>query len=200
LGDVQEPREEVSVRRIVVSEFVSLDGVVEDPRWTFRFGSEEQERFKLDELAASDALLLGRMTYEGFAAAWPRMNDEEGFADRMNGYPKYVVSTTLEEPLEWNNSTLIKGDIVEQFTDLKRQDGKDIAVHGSATLVRTLMEHDLIDELRLMVFLIVVGKGKRLFGEAEETKAMELVEAKPLGPNGILVLTYRPARTGKGVR
>jgi dihydrofolate reductase len=198
LGDVQEPREEVSVRRIVVSEFVSLDGVVEDPRWTFRFGSEEQERFKLDELAASDALLLGRVTYEGFAAAWPRMNDEEGFADRMNGYPKYVVSTTLEEPLEWNNSTLIKGDIVEQFTDLKRQDGKDIAVHGSATLVRTLMEHDLIDELRLMVFLIVVGK--RLFGEAEETKAMELVEAKPLGPNGILVLTYRPARTGKGVR
>jgi len=196
LGDVQEPREEVSVRRIVVSEFVSLDGVVEDPRWTFRFGSEEQERFKLDELAASDALLLGRVTYEGFAAAWPRMNDEEGFADRMNGYPKYVVSTTLEEPLEWNNSTLIKGDIVEQFTDLKRQDGKDIAVHGSATLVRTLMEHDLIDELRLMVFLIVVGKGKRLFGEAEETKAMELVEAKPLGPNGVLVLTYRPARDG----
>jgi len=200
LGDVQEPREEVSVRRIVVSEFVSLDGVVEDPRWTFRFGSEEQERFKLDELAASDALLLGRVTYEGFAAAWPRMNDEEGFADRMNGYPKYVVSTTLEEPLEWNNSTLIKGDIVEQFTDLKRQDGKDIAVHGSATLVRTLMEHDLVDELRLMVFPVVVGKGKRLFGEAEETKAMELVEAKPLGPNGVLVLTYRPARTGKGVR
>ncbi len=140
------------MRRIVVSEFVSLDGVVEDPGWTFRFGSEEQERFKLDELAASDALLLGRVTYEGFAAAWPRMNDEEGFADRMNGYPKHVVSMTLEEPLEWNNSTLIKGDIVEKIADLKRQDGKDVAVHGNATLVRALMEHDLIDELRLMVF------------------------------------------------
>ena len=188
------------MRRIVVSEFVSLDGVVEDPRWTFRFMSEEQERFKLDELAASDALLLGRVTYEGFAAAWPRMNDEEGFADMMNGYPKHVVSTTLEEPLEWNNSTLIKGDIVEEIADLKRQDGKDIAVHGSATLVQTLMEHDLVDELRLMVFPLVVGKGKRLFGEAEETKAMELVEAQPLGPNGVLVLTYRPARDGKGVR
>ena len=184
------------MRRIVVSEFVSLDGVVEDPSWTFRFGSEEQEKFKLDELAASDALLLGRVTYEGFAAAWPSVADEEGFADRMNGYPKHVVSTTLEEPLEWNNSTLIKGDIVEQITDLKRRDGKDIAVHGSATLARTLLEHDLIDELRLMVFPIVVGKGKRLFGEAEETKAMELVEAKPLGPNGVLVLTYRPARDG----
>jgi dihydrofolate reductase len=195
-GDVREQREEVSVRRIVVSEFVSLDGVVEDPGWTFRFGSEEQERFKLDELAASDALLLGRVTYEGFAEAWPSVDDEEGFADMMNGYPKYVVSETLEEPLEWNNSTLVKGDVVGRISDLKRRDGKDIAVHGSATLVRTLMEHDLVDELRLMVFPIVVGKGKRLFGEAEDTKAMRLADAKPLGPNGVVVLTYRPARDG----
>jgi dihydrofolate reductase len=193
LVNAREQSEEASVRRIVVSEFVSLDGVIEDPRWTFRFMSEERERFKLDELAASDALLLGRVTYEGFAAAWPRMNDEGGFAERMNGYPKYVVSKTLEEPLEWNNSTLIKGDVAEQIADLKRQDGKDIAVHGSAALVRTLMEHDLVDELRLMVFPIIVGKGKRLFGEAKETKAMELLEVKPLGPNGVLVLTYRPA-------
>ena len=168
--------------------------MVEDPRWTFRFGSEERERFKLDELAASDALLLGRVTYEGFAEAWPRMNDEAGFADMMNGYPKYVVSTTLEEPLEWNNSTLIKDNVVERIADLKRQEGQDIAVHGSATLVQTLMRHDLIDELRLMVFPVVVGKGKRLFGEAEKTKAMRLVDAKPLGSNGVLVLTYRPAR------
>ncbi len=174
-----------------MSEFVSLDGVVEDPSWTFQFGSEEQEKFKVDELAASDALLLGRVTYEGFVAAWPSMNDEEGFADRMNGYPKHVVSTTLEEPLEWNNSTLIKDNIVEQITDLKRQDGKDILVFGSATLVRTLMEHDLVDEYRLMVFPIVVGKGKRLFGDAEETKAMKLVNTKEVGPDG--VLTYRPA-------
>ena len=97
------------MRRIVVSEFVSLDGVVEDPGWTFRFGSEEQERFKLDELAESDGLLLRRVTYEGFAEAWPRMDDEAGFADMMNSYPKHVVSATLQEPLEWNNSTVIKG-------------------------------------------------------------------------------------------
>ena len=182
------------MRRIVVSEFVSLDGVVEDPRWTFRYRSEERERFKLAELAESDALLLGRVTYEGFAEAWPRMNDEAGFADMMNGYPKHLVSTTLEEPLEWNNSTLIKDNVAERIADLKRRDGKDIAVHGSPTLVQTLMRHDLIDELRLMVFPLVLGKGKRLFGEADKTKVMRLVDAKPLGPNGVVVLTYRPAR------
>ena len=193
LGDAREQSEEASVRRIVVSEFVSLDGVIEDPRWTFRFMSDAREKFKLDELAASDALLLGRVTYEGFAAAWPRMNDEGGFVERMNGYPKHVVSMTLQEPLEWNNSTLIKGDVVEGIADLKRRDGKDIAVHGSAALVRTLMEHDLVDELRLMVFPIVLGKGKRLFEDAEAKKAMDLVEAKPLGPNGVIVLIYRPA-------
>ena len=182
------------MRRIVVTEFVSLDGVVEDPSWTFQFGSEEQENFKLAELAESDALLLGRVTYEGFAASWPRMNDEAGFADMMNGYPKHVVSETLEEPLEWSNSTLIKDDIVEEITRLKQQDGKDIAVHGSATLVQTLMEHDLVDEYRLMIFPIIVGKGKRLFGDSAETKTMRLVDTKSLGPNGVLVLTYRPAR------
>ena len=193
MGYAREQSEEASVRRIVVSEFVSLDGVVEDPRWTFRFTSEERERFKLDELAESDALLLGRVTYEGFAAAWPRMNDEAGFAAMMNGYPKHVVSTTLEEPLEWSNSTLIKGDdIVERIADLKRQDGKDIAVHGSATLVQTLMEHDLVDELRLMVFPIIVGKGKRLFGDSAETKTVKLVDTKAVGPNGVVVLTYQP--------
>jgi dihydrofolate reductase len=129
------------------------------------------------------------VTYEGFAAAWPESEDEE-FAERMNGYPKHVVSGTLEEPLEWNNSTLIEGDVVERIADLKRQDGKDIAVHGSATLAQTLMEHDLVDEWQLMVFPIVVGKGRRLFGEAEETKTMELVDAKPFGPNGVLVLSW----------
>ena len=191
---MQEQSEEVSMRRIIVTEFVSLDGVMEEPGWTFQFGSEEQEKFKLDELVATGALLLGRVTYEGFAAAWPSMDDDKGFAERMNGYPKYVVSTTLEEPLEWNNSTLIKDNIVEQITNLKQQEGKDIAVHGSATLVQRLMEHDLVDEYRLMIFPIVVGKGKRLFEDAEETKAMKLVDTKPLGPNGVLVLTYRPAQ------
>ena len=181
------------MRKAVVSEFVSLDGVMEAPdQWHFPYWSDEMGKYKSAELAAADALLLGRTTYEGFAAAWPSAPEEED-PDRMNGLPKYVVSTTLEEPLEWNNSTLIKGDVVEEIADLKRQDGKDIAVHGSAQLVRTLMEHDLVDELRLMVFPVVVGKGKRLFGEAEGTRAMELVEAKPLGPNGVVVLSYRPA-------
>jgi dihydrofolate reductase len=109
--------------------------------------SEEQQRFKYDELSAADSLLLGRVTYEGFAAAWPHMTEQAGeYANMMNGYPKYVVSTTLEEPLEWSNSTLIKDNIVEQITDLKWQDGKDILLFGSATLVRTLVEHDLVDE------------------------------------------------------
>jgi dihydrofolate reductase len=182
------------MRKVIVSEFVSLDGVVEDPKWTFQFGSDEQEEFKLDELAAADALLLGRVTYEGFAAAWPSATDEEGYADRMNGYLKHVVSTTLEEPLEWNNSTLIKGDVAEGVAELKEQPGKDILVYGSARLVRTLMEHDLIDEYRLMVYPVVVGKGKRLFGDTEETKALRLVDTKQVGPDGVLVLTYQPAR------
>jgi dihydrofolate reductase len=182
------------MRKIVVSEFVSLDGVVamEDPGWTAPFSSEEQDRFKLDELSAADALLLGRVTYEVFAAAWPSATDEEGFAASMNGLPKFVVSTTLEEPLEWNNSTLIKGDVAEGVAELKRQPGKDIPVYGSADLANSLMEHDLIDEYRLMVFPVVVGSGKRLFGDAEETKAMRLVDTKPVGPDGVLVLTYRP--------
>jgi len=137
------------MRRVVVSEFVSLDGVVEDPKWTFQFGSEEQEEFKFDELAASDALLLGRVTYEGFAAAWPQMEEQTGeYGAWMNGYPKYVVSTTLEEPLEWNNSTLIKGNVAEEIARLKQQTGEDILVFGSGALVNTLLEHDLVDEYR----------------------------------------------------
>jgi dihydrofolate reductase len=188
------------VRKVVVTEFVSLDGVMEDPGWTFQFSSEEQERYKLTELAASDALLLGRVTYEGFAAAWPNMMEQyEGprqaelqeFADMMNGYPKHVVSTTLQEPLEWNNSTLIKGDVSEEVAGLKQKPGKDILVFGSADLVRTLMEHDLIDEYRLMVFPVVVGKGKRLFGDGTDTKVLELVGTETFGP-GVVVLTYRP--------
>jgi dihydrofolate reductase len=189
------------VGRVVVSEFVSLDGVVEDPSWTFQFSSEEQERFKFDELAASDALLLGRVTYEGFAAAWPIMMEQyrgprrdelQGFTDMMNGYPKYVVSTTLEEPLEWNNSTLIKGDVAEEISKLKQQPGKDILVFGSGALVNTLMQHGLIDEYRLMVFPIVVGSGKRLFEDDIETTVLELVDTKNFG-SGVVVLSYSPA-------
>ena len=189
------------MRRVVVSEFVSLDGVIEDPRWTFRFMSEEREDYKFDELSASGALLLGRVTYEGFAAAWPSMMDQyEGprreelqtYSDMMNGYPKYVVSTTLDEPLEWNNSTLIQGDIAEEVLRLKRQDGKDVLVFGSGRLVRTLMQHDLIDEYRLMVFPIVLGSGQRLFEGGSGPKVLRLVETKTLGA-GVVVLTYQPA-------
>jgi len=189
------------VRKVIVSEFVSLDGIIEGPSWTFRFTSEEQEKFKFDELAASDALLLGRVTYEGFAAAWPNMMEQYSgprraelgqYADMMNGYPKYVVSTTLEEPLEWNNSTLIKGNVAEEVSRLKQQPGKDILVFGSGDLVNTLMHHDLIDEYRLMVFPVVVGSGKRLFGDDIEKRILRLIETKTFG-SGVVVLYYRPA-------
>src|SRR5919199_3894414 len=178
------------MRKVVVSEFVSLDGVIEDPRWTFRFMSEERENFKFDELSASDALLLGRVTYEGFAAAWPRMAESAGeYAEMMNGYPKYVVSATLGEPLEWNNSTLIRGNVAEEVLRLKQQPGKDILIFGSGDLANTLMQYDLIDEYRLMVFPILVGGGKRLFGDANDTKVLRLAETKTLG-SGVVVLSY----------
>ena len=192
------------MRRVIVSEFVSLDGVIEDPggaeglergAWSFRFDrGPEGDKFKFDELAAADALLLGRVTYEGFAAAWPQMKEQTGeYGAWMNGYPKYVASRTLQEPLEWNNSTLIEGDVAEEVSKLKRQDGKDILVFGSGELARTLMEHDLIDEYRLMVHPVVVGKGKRLFGDVGETRDLRLVDTRQVGPDGVLILTYRPA-------
>ena len=192
------------MRRVIVSEFVSLDGVIEDPGgtgesdrggWSFQYDrGPEGDEFKFDELAAADALLLGRVTYEGFAAAWPQMEEQTGeYGAWMNGYPKHVVSTTLQEPLEWNNSSLIAGDVAEEVGRLKQQPGKDILVFGSGKLARTLMEHDLIDEYRLMVFPVVVGKGKRLFGDVGETRAMRLADMKPVGPDGVLILTYRPA-------
>ena len=191
------------MRRVIVSEFVSLDGVMETPEtWTLQFGSEEQQRYKFDELAAADALLLGRTTYEGFAAAWPGMTDQyEGprraelgeYADMMNGYPKHVASTTLQGPLEWNNSTLIGRDVAEGVSNLKRQDGKDILVFGSGELVNTLMGHDLVDEYRLMIFPVVLGSGKRLFGDGSgTTKALRLADTKTFA-SGVVVLTYEPA-------
>jgi dihydrofolate reductase len=190
------------VRRLVASEFISLDGVMEDPSWTFQFGSEEQEQYKFDELFASDALLLGRVTYEGFASAWPRMMEQyegprraalEKFTDRMNNLAKYVVSTTLEDPLEWNNSTMIKGDVAEAVADLKQQPGQDILIGGSGDLVNTLMGHDLIDEYRLMVFPVVVGGGKRLFREGSATRTLKLIATRTFG-SGVVVLTYGSAR------
>lgn len=187
--------------RIVVSEFVTVDGVMEGPGgdpgfdrggWAFQFDrGEEGDRFKLEEVFAADALLLGRVTYEGFAAAWPSRTDDVGFADKMNSMRKYVVSTTLRAA-EWNNSVLIKSNVERELAKLKQGEGGDILVNGSARLVQSLAEHNLVDEYRLMVFPLLVGAGKRLFGDASHTSALRLVEAKTVGPDGVVVLTYHP--------
>ncbi|HEX2728552.1 MAG TPA: dihydrofolate reductase family protein, partial [Rubrobacteraceae bacterium] len=156
--------------------------------------SEDRDQYKFDELAAADALLLGRTTYEGFAAAWPGMAEQTGeYGAWMNGYPKHVVSTTLEEPLEWNAS-LVGDDMAGEISALKQQPGKDILVFGSAALVNTLIEHDLVDEYRIMVFPVIVGSKKRLFGDGLGTKTLELVETQTFD-SGAVVLTYRPAET-----
>jgi dihydrofolate reductase len=195
------PDKEEHVGRIVVTEFVSLDGVVEAPGggesfkhggWSFDISrGEEGDKFKLDETLASEALLLGRVTYEGFAAAWPSRADDAGFADKFNSMPKYVVSSTLEDP-EWNNSTVLKGDVGEEVAKLKQEQDGDIVVHGSPQLVQALIEHDLVDEYRLMVFPVVLGSGKRLFGETTDKKSLRLVDSKVVG-DGVAILVYQPA-------
>jgi dihydrofolate reductase len=170
--------------------FLTLDGVMEDPQnWSFPYWNDEIAKFKKDELFATDAHLLGRVTYEVFAAAWPSRADEAGFADRMNGLPKYVVSTTLEKA-EWNNSTIIKENIAEEVSKLKQQPGQDILVAGSATLAQTLMRHDLTDEYRLLVYPIVLGSGKRLFKGGSKA-GLKLVETKAFS-SGVVLLRYRP--------
>jgi len=176
-------------RTLAATLFMTLDGVVEAPdKWSFPFWSDETGKFKLDELRATDALLLGRVTYEGFAAAWPGRKDEEGFADRFNSMPKYVASKTLKKP-EWNNSHLIKGDLAAEVSKLKQQPGHDIVIHGSPTLIRSLLPHDLIDEYRLLVYPIVLGRGKRLFDEASQAK-LKLVESETFS-KGVVKLVYR---------
>jgi dihydrofolate reductase len=211
--------------KIVISEFVSLDGVVEDPGgigdfkhrgWTFEIdrGEEGEERrglgqaivyqsasairnrwnravaeYKLRETLGTEALLLGRVTYEEFAALWPSRRGE--FADRFNSLPKYVVSSTLADP-EWN-STVLEGDVVEEVSRLKQQLDGDIVVHGSIRLARTLIEHDLVDELRLMVYPVVLGAGERLFGETSDKKPLRLVDTQTVG-DGVAMLTYEPVR------
>lgn len=180
------------MRKLVVSEFVSLDGVMENPMWTFQFGSDEQQKFKFDELKAADALLLGRVTYEGFAASWPNMIEQTGeYGVMMNDYPKHVVSTTLDK-VEWKNSSLIKGNLTEEINKLKRQPGRDILVFGSHTLVQSLIKHDLVDEYRLMIFPIVLGGGKRLFENLDE-KVLKRVDTRTF-ESGVTVLTYHPVR------
>ena len=179
------------MRRVVVTEFMTLDGVMEAPeKWSFPFWNEEAAKFKSDELFASDALLLGRVTYQGFAAAWPSRTDETGFADRMNSLPKYVVSTTLTQ-VGWNNSRLIPGNVAAEVSGLKQQPGRDILVFGSRTLVHALMHHALVDEYRLLVYPLVLGSGKRLFPR-KSTATLTLAESKTFG-TGVVALVYHPA-------
>jgi dihydrofolate reductase len=184
--------------KIVVTEFISLDGIIEAPGggedyrqagWTFEVErGEEGDKFKLEELQEAEAQLLGRVTYEGFAAAWPQMEDEAGFAKKMNGMPKYVVSSTLERA-DWENTTILSGDPADSVAGLKDEVGGVILVAGSATLVKGLIENDLVDELRLMVFPVLLGQGKRLFPEGEAKHRLRLAEAKTVG-DGISLVRY----------
>ena len=185
--------------RIVVTEFVSLDGVMQDPGgdsgwkhagWTFEIEQgEEGADFKLEEARNSEALLLGRVTYQGFAKAWPSVEGE--FGDKFNNMPKYVVSSTLEKG-DWKNTTVLRGDVVKEVSKLRQKPGGDIVVHGSAQLVQTLLEHDLVDELRLMVFPVILGSGKRLFGDTTDKKTMRLIDSRTVG-KGVTILVFEPA-------
>jgi dihydrofolate reductase len=181
------------VRKVVAVELVSLDGVMEAPEeWAFSYSNDEMEEANAAGMAASDALLLGRVTYEGLAAFWPNQPGGTPMVDYINSVRKYVVSTTLKEPLEWNNSTLIKGNVAEEITELKRQSGKDISIIGSGALVRSLLKDGLLDELRLMVHPVVLGGGKRLFEDGVDQIALELVDSRTFS-TGVLYLTCRPA-------
>ena len=176
------------MRKFIVTEFLTLDGVMEEPAWTAPYWNDEIAKFKYDELFGSDTLLLGRVTYQGFAAAWPSRTDEQGFADRMNSLPKFVVSTNLQK-VEWNNSRLIKENIPEEVSRLKLQSGQDILVAGSATLVNTLMEHDLIDEYHLLIYPLVLGSGKPLFKNRAKPVNLKLLETKKF-VTGVVLLSY----------
>lgn len=216
------------MRKLIVTTFITLDGVVQGPGgeeedreggfdhggWTGQFWNDEPWRYKAEELAQTGVLLLGRKTYDIFAASWPTLSnadiadmmkdgggdaesldrvaaDDDAFADRMNTLPKYVASTTLTN-LEWNNSTLLSGDVARAVADLKNEPGKDIVVHGSGGLTQTLMQHNLINEYRLMVFPIVVGGGKRLFRDGGPPATLQLTDSKTF-TTGVAVYTYAPA-------
>lgn len=179
------------MRNVIASEYLSLDGVMEEPRWTMPYWSDDLAHVARNQLFAADALLVGRLTYEGFAQAWPNAADEEGFADRMNGLPKYVATSSLEPPA-WNNSRRIEGNVTREVARLKEEPGGDLLIYGSGELVRTLLQAGLIDELRLWVHPVVVGQGKRLFGEGEPTN-LRLVNTQSF-PTGVVILTYAPDR------
>jgi dihydrofolate reductase len=182
-----------NMSRLVATEYVTLDGVMEEPgKWSFPFWNDEAAKFKFDELFASDSLVLGRVTYEGFAAAWPTYSDVAGFADRMNNLPKYVVSSTLQGPA-WNNSHVITGNVTEEIAKLKRQPAQDILLAGSAQLLHTLMEHNLVDEYRLMVYPLALGTGKRLFKDGLAKTTLRLAGSQTTS-TGVVILTYHPVR------
>jgi dihydrofolate reductase len=193
--------QEITMGKLVVTEFISLDGIIEDPGgsegsehggWSFRHPAPDGEQFKGDELRDSDVQLLGRVTYEGFAAAWPAMEEATGdYGKKMNAMPKVVVSTTLTE-LTWNNTTIISGNVADEVARLKAQYDGDILVQGSATLAQTLAEHGLVDEYRLMVHPVVLGTGKRLFSGSAAGTDLQLVDSRKVGPD-VLLLIYRPA-------
>lgn len=177
------------MRKIVVTQFLTLDGVMEDPHlWSFPYWTDEIGKFKNDELFASDAQLLGRVTYDAFAEVWPERTDEDGYADRLNALPKYVVSTTLKNAA-WNNSTIISENFAEEILKLKQQPGENILVHGSKTLVRSLMKHDLIDQFQLLVFPVILGKGLRLFTDEYSAK-LKLMQSKTYD-SGVVLLSYQ---------
>lgn len=175
--------------KIVVTEFLSLDGVIEEPRWTFDFDrAAEGDKFKYDELFEAEALLLGRVTYQGFAAAWPDMGHDD-FGQRMNNIEKYVVSSTLaDEDAIWGQTSVLRGDVVAEITALKQQPGGNLLVEGSAQLVQTLVAHDLVDEYRLMIFPIVLGAGKRMFPTSmPQSSTLEVTNSQTVG-SGVLLL------------
>jgi dihydrofolate reductase len=175
------------MRKIVVTEFLSLDGVMEDPSWTVPYWNDDIARFKWGELFTSDVLLLGRVTYEGFAAVWPSQNDERGFADRMNNNAKYVVTTSLDKAA-WNNSTMIKDHVADAIADLKQQPGMDILVGGSATLSQWLLEQGLVNQYNLLVYPVVRGKGKKLFKDGDQQSKLKLIESRCF--QGVTLLRY----------
>jgi dihydrofolate reductase len=190
--------------KLVVTEFVTLDGVIEDPGgaedfehggWSFEFDrGQEGDKFKLDELMASDAQLLGRVTYQGFAKVWPSMGGDP-FGEKMNEMPKYVVSTTLsDDDADWENSTVIRGELAAEVSAVKEGVAGDVLVAGSGQLARGLADHDLVDEYRLMVFPLVLGSGERLFGDGTQRRRLRLSDSMPVGPDGVLILTYEPVR------
>ena len=182
------------MRKVIAVELMSLDGVMESPEeWAFSYSNDEMEEANASGMAASDALLMGRVTYEQMLAYWPNQPGGVPMVDYINSVSKYVFSTTLEEPLEWNNSTLIKGDVAEEIARLKRQPGENITILGSGALVRSLLRGDLIDELRLMVHPVVLGSGKRLFEDGHGRQALELLDSKTFG-TGVLYLTYQPSQ------